>query len=208
MLELGCGNGIDWKENYKKIPAGASLTLTDFSEGMLEEAKNNVPQTPFLHFQQVNIQDIPFDDKSFDVVIANMMLYHVPDLEKGLTEAARVLKDDGTFYCATYGENGITEYLQELLSDYGVRKELNRRFTLQNGKDILGKFFKSVEKRIYEDALEVTNTEDFIDYMMSLTFMADLKNIQRDEIRRILDGKKVNGKIHIPKEYGMFIARK
>lgn len=35
-------------------------------------------------------------------VIANRMLYHVPDLNKGLSEARRVLKNGGPFYCATY----------------------------------------------------------------------------------------------------------
>lgn len=207
ILELGCGNGTTWKENYRKIPFNTSLVLTDFSEGMLEEAKNNVPKTSSISFKQADIQNIPFDNKSFDVVIANMMLYHVPRLDKGLTEVVRVLKSNGTFYCATYGENGITEYLQELFSDYEIKNELNNRFTLQNGRKILSEYFETVEKRLYKDALEVTNTDDFINYMMSLTSMVDYKDIPRNEVRRILDGKKINGKIHVPKECGMFISR-
>ena len=59
-----------------------------------------------------------FKDNSFDIVIANMMLYHVPDIHKGLSEVRRVLKSDGAFYCATYGENGIVEYISSLLESY------------------------------------------------------------------------------------------
>ncbi len=68
----------------------------------------------------VNIEAVSYADSSYDVAIANMMLYHVPDLHKGLSEVRRVLKADGCFYCATYGEYGIMPYIAGLLGDYGV----------------------------------------------------------------------------------------
>ena len=61
------------------------------------------------------------------------MLYHVPDIDKGLAEVQRVLKRGGLFYCATYGEHGIVEYLSKILSAYGVEDNINKNFTLQNG---------------------------------------------------------------------------
>lgn len=208
ILELGCGNGSMWVDCCQKLPTNTFLILTDFSEGMLNETRKNISENENVVIKQVDIQEIPFEDNQFDVVIANMMLYHVPDLNKGLTEVKRVLKGDGTFYSATYGENGITEYLQDLLYDYGVKKSLNTTFTLQNGTQTLYNHFTLVEKRIYEDYLEVTNTEDLIDYLLSLTSMVDFKNIPRDEIRNLLNSKMVDGKIHVPKEYGIFISTK
>ena len=57
-----------------------------------------------IRYCRVDIQDIPLPDKSMNVVIANMMLCHVPDMEKALTEVRRVMKDGGVFML----ENGAS----------------------------------------------------------------------------------------------------
>ena len=142
ILELGCGTGDMWK-NHLPLPEGTELLLTDFSEGMLEAAKQNI-QAENVAFRQVDIQEIPFPDASFDIVIANMMLYHVPDLHKGLSEVRRVLKPGGVFYCATYGVHGIMEYITGLLKDQNVSGSIGTTFTLQNGARTLSQHFDFV----------------------------------------------------------------
>ena len=137
-----------------------------------------------------------------------MMLYHVPDLAKGLREVSRVLKDDGNFYCTTYGENGMMDYICSLFSDYRIKNQANRIFTLQNGEDKLKPFFSYIKLAAYEDALEVTDVEDMVDYIYSLTGMTDLRRIPREEVRRVLENNMSNGILYVPKEYGMFIAKK
>src|SRR5579883_3214444 len=42
ILELGCGPGTLWLQNADRIPAGWQITLSDFSVGMLEEARKNL----------------------------------------------------------------------------------------------------------------------------------------------------------------------
>lgn len=207
ILELGCGNGSMWKDKYNELPEGVELTLTDFSNGMLEDTKKNLGHKKNIRFMQVDIQSIPFENDSFDMVIANMMLYHVPDLQKGLFEVKRVLKPRGKFYCATFGENGIIEFVQKLLSVNSVNKE-NRSFTLQNGEASLTKQFSKAEMKSYEDSLEVTNTWDLVDYALSMSDFVDLGNAGREEIFAALETKREDGKICVPKEYGMFIAVK
>lgn len=208
ILELGCGNGLMWKNHINEIPERTSLILTDFSNGMLEKAKENLHNSDKISFENVDIQSLPYEDKSFDIIIANMMLYHVPDLNKALEEVKRVLKDNGTFYCATFGENGITNYIKGLINDAKVKEESECIFTLQNGEGKLRKYFNSVVKRNYEDALEITNTEDLVDYVISLKGIEDFNKISREELTTILDRQKVSGKIVVPKEYGMFISKK
>ena len=159
-----------------------------------------------IEYCPADIQELPFDDQAFDIVIANMMLYHVPDLSRGLREVKRVLKDDGTFYCATFGENGMMEYISSLFEKNGVRHSVNTNFTLQNGAEKLKTVFPAVRRDLYEDALEVTDVEDMVDYIFSLTGMTDLKKIPRDEIRSVLQRNMGNGILHVPKEYGMFTA--
>ena len=101
VLELGCGNGDLWRGRKGEIEDLDKLVLSDFSEGMLAAARENVGEHHNVCYKVINIMDIPYEDESFDVVIANMMLYHVPDINKGLSEVRRVLKKDGVFYTAT-----------------------------------------------------------------------------------------------------------
>lgn len=208
VLELGCGTGIMWKNRDDLIANCSQLVLSDFSEGMIETAKSNIGCHDHLTWQVIDIQDIPYENESFDMVIANMMLYHVPDINKALSEVSRVLKRGGCFYCATYGENGIMEYLSEILSAYGVEDHSNRNFTLQNGYAILKKVFPEVKRLDYEDSLAVTDVDDMVEYIYSLSGMTILDSVPKPEIKSILTRNTVNGILHVPKEYGMFIAEK
>ena len=207
VLELGCGTGEMWKGKGDLIARCGRLVLSDFSAGMLEQAKETLHGEKGIDYQVIDIQDIPWPDRSFDVVIANMMLYHVPDLPKGLSEVRRVLKKGGAFYCATFGENGMMEYIGSLFRDYGIESQVNAAFTLQNGKEKLSPFFPEVETALYEDALAVTDVEDLVDYIFSLTGMSDLRKLPRETVRSVLASHMAGGVLRVPKEYGMFIAR-
>ena len=206
ILELGCGTGDMWKNRDTLINSCSKIVLSDFSEGMLLSTKNNIGIYNNIEYKVIDIQEIPFDNDEFDIVIANMMLYHVPDIQKGLSEVRRVLKNDGVFYCATYGEHGIIEYLSKTLSSYGVENNINKNFTLQNGKEILGKVFSNIKKLEYIDSLAVTNIDDIVDYIYSLSGMTSLTNVPKNTIKDIFTNNLVNGVLNVPKEYGMFIA--
>ncbi len=208
VLELGCGTGGMWVGKTDVIRRCSRFVLSDLSEGMLAKAKETLGDREGIEYCLADIQDIPFADGEFDAVIANMMLYHVPDLPRGLREVRRVLKDDGTFYCATYGENGMMEYICRLFADRQVQNRTNYSFTLQNGESILKPFFPEVRRLLYEDALEVTDAGDMADYIFSLAGMTDLQKIPRDEVLSVLEGNMRDGVLRVPKEYGMFIAGK
>lgn len=208
ILELGCGTGEMWKTNLPLPQENVRLLLTDFSEGMVESARESLKEYGNVSYDVVNIENIPYEDGRFDRVIANMMLHHVSDLEKGLSEVRRVLADGGFFYCAAYGEYGIIPYIADLLREYGVTENANRNFTLQNGYNILKKYFAEVKRLDYEDSLAVTDIEDILDYIYSMSNMLSLAKLERNTIKAILEDKKVNGVLNIPKEYGMFVCRK
>lgn len=206
VLELGCGTGDMWKGRETLIRACSKLILSDFSDGMVATAKERVGDYDNIEYKVMDIQEIPYDEDSFDVVIANMMLYHVPNLEKGLAEVQRVLKNDGIFYCATYGEHGIIEYLSKILSEYGVKDNTNKNFTLQNGQEVLSKTFSKVKKVEYIDSLAVTNIDDMVEYICSLSGMTSLNSVPKQVIKDSLEKNTTDGILNVPKEYGMFIS--
>ncbi|MBQ6173692.1 MAG: methyltransferase domain-containing protein [Clostridia bacterium] len=207
VLELGCGTGEMWLGREETVRRCARFILTDLSEGMLDRARETLRGVGGIEFAAADIQSIPYADGTFDAVIANMMLYHVPDLPRALREVKRVLKPDGVFCCATYGEYGMMETLCGLFRAWGVRNRDPHRFTLQNGEEKLKTVFRDVRRYLYEDALEVTNAEDLADYIGSLTGMTDFQRLTREEILSVLRSHMTGGVLRIPKEYGMFIAR-
>ena len=207
VLELGCGTGDMWVGKQEMISRCSRFVLSDFSEGMLSKTQETLRDYEGIEYRIIDIQDIPFEDHTFDVVIANMMLYHVPDLSRGLREVRRVMKEDGVFYCATYGEKGMMEYICSLFEPYHVQNRVNHHFTLQNGEEKLRSCFSDIKKELYKDALAVTRVEDMVDYICSLTGMTDLQMIPRTEIRAVLEKNMHDGILHVPKEYGLFIAR-
>ena len=136
-----------------------------------------------------------------------MMLYHVPDINKAVSEIGRVLKDDGVFYSATYGEHNFNDIIAGWFGLVGENYDPNHNFTLQNGGDILGKEFADIEVRRYEDSLHVTDISDFADYLQSLKALHGIGNMGRDRILEVLALHEEDGAINLPKEYGTFVAR-
>ena len=204
VLELGCGTGDMWKNKEDLIRLCSRLTLSDFSKAMIAAAKSNIGEHENVEYKAIDIQEISYKNETFDVVIANMMLYHVPDLAKGLAEVRRVLKKGGFFYCATYGEHGMVEYLSKILSV--PENDTNKNFTLQNGSEILHKTFSNVQKLEYTDSLPVTNIDDMIEYLYSLSSMTSITGIPKQAKKDILTAHTTNGILNVPKEYGMFIV--
>lgn len=207
ILELGCGTGDMWRGKVDILDPASHLTLTDFSSGMLDSAMKNTGEYQNVDFRVVDIQSIPYEDHCFDMVIANMMLYHVPDLHKGLSEVRRVLKPNGKFYCATYGEHGIMEFVNDTLREYSVSGEIGRTFTLQNGSKILGVHFRDVQMYTRVDGLAVTCIDDFVDYVLSLSSLTGISELSRDLLRSAFEKKMIDGILYVPKEYGMFICK-
>lgn len=209
ILELGCGTRSMWKDHLHLLKDGSTLVLTDFSAGMLENCQANLGRHDSLAYAVVDIQNIPYPDHSFDLVIANMMLYHVPDLQRGLSEVRRVLKPGCKFYCATFGEHGISEYVADLLHEQGISDHLNTAFTLQNGASKLQPHFSTVDRFDYEDSLEIPDAELFADYVLSLLSLdnIDTNNLDHSTLICTLQSRMSNGILRVPKEYGMFICQ-
>lgn len=217
ILELGCGDGSLWANNMDRIPDGFDITLTDFSEGMLMDAKKKLePQIDKFKFKLVDAETIPFEDESFDAVIANHMLYHVQDIEKVFSEIKRVLKKGGYFYASTVGRNHMAE-MRQIVSKFDSKLittksfDYTQKFQLENGKEQVSKWFKEVRLKRYEDNLIVTEPGPLIDYIFSMpgNVKTSFDEEKLNKLYSFLQNEinKNNG-IFISKDTGFFEARR
>ncbi|MFR7590510.1 MAG: MerR family transcriptional regulator [Longibaculum sp.] len=211
VLEIGCGNGKLWQRNFDRIPK-IQLVLSDISQGMLDDAKNNLKYVNNIEYHCFDCHHIPYDNETFDIVIANHVLFYVHDIDQVLNEIQRVLKNDGIFYCSTYGRNHMKE-ITDLVKEFNPKITLSNLklydvFGLENGKDVLKKYFQNIDVLFHDDFLLVNNADDIINYILSchgnqseyiLKDYTSFKNYME---------KKVKNEIKITKSAGMFICRK
>jgi len=211
VLELGCGPGHLWLENLHRLPEGWNTALSDLSLGMVEEARQNLRDSrhPFA-FAVVDAQAIPFEDESFDAVIANHMLYHVPNRARAFAEIRRVLKRNGRLYTSTVGRSHMQE-LNELVSrfdpdvdSWGV--SYPNPFVLENGREQLAKWFQMVTLHRYEDSLAITEAGPLVDYVMSTARSLRLADKRAQFTEFVEQELALHDAIHVTKDAGLFEA--
>lgn len=211
ILELGCGNGALWAENLQKLPSPITITLSDISEGMLRDARRNIGQedSRFL-FQCFDCHQIPFPPQSFDLVIANHLLFYCQDISQVCQEIARVLKPKGRFLCSTYGTKHMKE-ISNLVQEFDSRivlaaDNLYEHFGLENGKNILEKHFSSVECIQFKDEIFLDQPEPLIQYILSCHGNQNQILLDRYKDFRIFVEKKTRKGFHITKDAGIFLC--
>lgn len=111
---------------------------------------------------------IPHEDRSFDLVIANHVLFYCEDISAVCSEIQRVLTPGGKLICSTYGKKHMQE-VSRLVRDFDDRivlsaDKLYERFGRENGADILAPYFSRIFWESYEDSLPCPRcrTADFL----------------------------------------------
>ena len=137
VLEVGGGEGELAERLQNEL--GVEVVGIDQSERMVE-----LQRSKGIDARVGDVQELPFADGEFDVAVAAWMLYHVPDLDRGVGELARVLRPGGTLVAVT----NAVDHLQELW-DLAQRATSIRRFTFrsENGEEVLHRDFARVERR-------------------------------------------------------------
>ena len=131
VLEVGCGRG----EFAERLAAsGFEVVALDQSARMVE-----LTCARGIDARIGDVQDLPFADGSFDVAVANFMLYHVPDLDRGLAELARVAL---VLVAATNGYDQLREMWELVGRDLADRRTL---FMRETGEGLLRRHFTDVQ---------------------------------------------------------------
>jgi SAM-dependent methyltransferase len=159
LLEVGCGAG--WFAARVARELGAEVVATDQSERMLELAR-----AEGLDARMADVQALPFADGEFECVAAHWMLYHVPDLDRGLAEIARVLRPGGRLVAITNGRDHLLE-LWKLVGADEQRISRDFAFGAENGAEILARHFSAIEMRDSGGTVEVQSREAVVRYLGS-----------------------------------------
>jgi ubiquinone/menaquinone biosynthesis C-methylase UbiE len=185
IFEAGCGPGGVWSGNLERLDASWQLTLSDLSPGMVAQAKWNLAaQHPRAHFAVADVQNLPWPDDYFDLVVANHMLYHVPNRDRALAELHRLLKPGGRIAVATNGRNHMAELhrliqrffqqnplyrlVQRLLAPSALGNWPSQRlFAYEEAQAELARRFTQVTCHPYENQLVVTEVEPLVAYILS-----------------------------------------
>lgn len=215
ILDCGCGPGTLWKTILPEMPYGCRIHLVDLSQGMIQEARESLSDhDAFEGFTVANAVSLPFFDQSFDVIVANHMLYHVPQRGEALGEFSRLLKSGGQLVTSTNGAGHLLqlrEMAAELLPDHSWGfAAVDAGFSLENGADQLAAQFPDVEVRRYDNELQVTSADDILNYILSSSeAKAMASTVEVGKLRRHLARKiAADGAVHISSDSGLFLARR
>lgn len=218
LLDVGCGPGR-YYDTLKSLGVAPEYYGLDVSPGMLEK------HTPTATLTVGDAQYLPYLNHTFDVVMANHMLYHVPDIDQALHEIKRVMKPDGIFVSATNSLNSMPE-LQVLLrraivlltrsgaSQVRPPAPESDLFALENGSRQLAHYFYAVVRYDLPSALVFPSIDPVMAYLESTRSMRepqlpgdvlwdDVMMIMRQQITHLVNHL---GELVINKLTGVLVA--
>ena len=137
VLEVGCGQG-ELSERFLR-ELDADVVALDVSPRMVALARERG-----VDARLGDVQELPFGDQEFDCAVAAWMLYHVPDLDRGLSELARVLRPGGRLVAATNGRDHLKQLWERVGRDRPAEEPV---FRGDNGELVLRRHFAVVERR-------------------------------------------------------------
>jgi SAM-dependent methyltransferase len=213
ILDVGCGPGWFWAATANELPEKLELTLSDLSPGMVQEAVERCRPLPFetVTGRQADATTLPFEDGSFDAVIAMHMFYHLADPSKGIAEMHRVLKPGGFLAVTTNGAGNMRK-MYELTTVFGSPPfdPAGAAFGYHAAERLMQAQFGNVAMTQHPARLRVTEPEDVFLALTSYPPGDEADEAQvaafRDAITEAFQAG--NGVLEVEKESGLFISRK
>ena len=220
VLDIGCGAGAYVEPVCTRLEGDGCLLSADLSMGMLRDAAKSFAGSVVL--LNADAADLPLPDCCCDVVLANHMLYHVPQIERAIAEAHRVLRPGGRLLAATNCRRAMQSFIDGIEAacralGYAIEipdSLVRTRFSLQNGLPLVGAIFSQVEMDQLESALVFPAAEPAVAYINSMRhlYASVLPNSVTWEMMLQQVGRQIEavvaerGEYRVPKTAGVFFA--
>jgi len=218
VLDVGCGPGTYFKGVAARAPRGRHVA-GDLSFGMARQARQNSAAETFA-VVNLDAQRLPFADATFDVVLANHMLYHVGDLPGTMAEIRRVLRPDGVLVAGTNSQDNLPELdtlLRRscaLLGHPRIGARISTEFSLERGSMLLGRHFRAVARYDLPSAFHFPDVDPVLEYLNSTRSLreaelpagvtwAELMTMLEKQITRLI---RHFGELKISKLAGVIVA--
>lgn len=121
VLDVGCGTGSLTLAAWRRAGPTGEVHGIDAASEMIEVARSKATRAQAnIDFQTGLVEQIPFPDASFDVVLSSLMLHHLPDdlKRRGFAEIKRVLKPGGLLFAVDF--EPPTNAVLRLVMSHGV----------------------------------------------------------------------------------------
>ena len=208
VLECGCGPGSFWS-NPGAAPDNISRAHRPVTgNGRHRDGRRHRERVRASGGQECDVQQLPFDDESFDIVVANHMLYHVPDPDAAIAELARVVRADGVVLAATNGYGHMREIndaLAEVFGDHG--EGLYEVFGIESGEARLRESFASTVWHAFDNDLVVDDPAPVVDYGLSFPPGETATAAERSAFAAAVRRRFVDGHLRIRTRAGAFVCR-
>jgi SAM-dependent methyltransferase len=213
VLDIGCGPAWFWASVVQEVPENLDLTLADQSSGMVAEAVERCRPLRFgsVTGHQADAAALPFEDGSFDAVIAMHMLYHLADPAVAIAEMSRVLKPGGVLAVTTNGVGNMREIyaLTTALGSLPVDPG-GAAFGYEKAEAMMRAEFGNITFSEHPARMLITEPEDVFLALTSYPPGDRASEAQlaafREAIAKAFEGG--NGMLEVGKETGLFLSRK
>lgn len=213
VLDIGCGPGWFWAGAAEVLPERFALTLADLSPGMVDEAvaRCGALASWEVSGRQADAMALPFEDQSFDVVLAMHMFYHVADQAAGMAEMFRVLKPGGTLAVTTNGIGNMAEmYALSTALGSGPADPAGVAFGFERAEQLMQAQFGNVKLEQHPAHMRITDAEDVFLALTSYPPGDGASEAQLAAFREAIEGAFARGKgvLEVQKQTGLLMSRR
>jgi len=120
ILELAAGTGVVTRQLALTLPGEATITATDLSQGMVDEAASQPTARP-VTWAVADAMSLPFADESFDLVVCQFGVMFFPDKPTAFAEMRRVLRPGGSVIFSVwdgFDDNEFVAVVDAALADF------------------------------------------------------------------------------------------
>jgi SAM-dependent methyltransferase len=193
VLDLGSGAGFDCFLAAKKVGQMGKVIGVDMTPEMIEKARANAAKAGYknVEFRHGEIENLPVDDSTIDLIISNCVINLVPDKKKAFQEAFRVLKPGGRLM--------VSDMVLLKEPPKAVRESVEAYVGCIAGAELKNKYLEAIKSAGFRDVSVVSESILTLDYLandpigQAVLEHVKVSGIQPEEANGLASSIKVRG---------------